>query len=417
MSYEIYSKENNILFNLYTNTCPKNYIFHNKLKILKGEFENYYSYNFREYKVKFFYYFIKNLFYYQEYKIHFDNIDINSKILCICTSDYIYNDNIKPITERLKSNIYFDKIKLNSKNKIGFSFKKYGFPLNIFLKKKVLLNFNNLILTLYLYLIVFPKMYRLNSAISSCNFNKYKLMITADPCDLFSRLIYNYKSNSKYLLIQNGPIFEGTPEWTSIFSDLVIGWHLNESFFITNKINYKIFFPPRFLYQLQPIISDKKYDVVFFLPWLHDNNANNPLILTLQKAINYTYNRFKKKVHIRYHPAGKINLRLPVDIFEEIDYNISTKDVLLNTHKTINMGSTVSFDCVYLNRNFGLLNFNEQIDKSSIFFTFEFAKNLKNIEDLELFLSHLETQDEKIYQYEKNDNIIKFINSELSNNE
>ena len=67
-------------------------------------------------------------------------------------------------------------LKLISKNKIGFSYKKNNLPLKLFFKKEIFSNFYNLILTLYLYLIVFPKIGRIENALSNYNFKKYSLL-------------------------------------------------------------------------------------------------------------------------------------------------------------------------------------------------------------------------------------------------
>jgi hypothetical protein len=387
MSCEIYSIQNDKLFNAYKKYYSNDENLRIKFRILRGEFDNYYSYNLRKNFIKFSYNFIKSLFYYQEFKVNFINNETNSKVLTVNTSDYIYNDNIKPITDILYKDFNFDKIKLDSFNKFGFSFKKNDFPLKIFFHKEVLFNFYNLILSLYLYLIIFPKLNRVEKEISKLKYCKYKLILSADPCDLFSRLIYKYKLNSKYILIQNGLIFKGTPEWNSILCDLVVAWKINESFFVNNKINYKTFFPPRFYYLKNfNTIHDKIFHLVFFLPWLHNNSSNNPLIKTIENAIKFSFDYTKTIIYLRYHPAGRIKLNLPKDIYEEIDLSISTKDILLNSDKTINLGSTISFDCMLLGKYYGILNFDKQIETDSQFFNSEFSRNIKNTDDLKCFL-------------------------------
>jgi len=387
MSCEIYTKQNDSLFNVYKKYYLNDQNLSIKFQILRGEFYNYYSFNLRTNFIIFSYNFIKSLFYYQKFKVNFINNEINSKVLCITTSDYIYNDNIKPITDKLYKDLFFDKIKLESSKKFGFSFENNDFPFKIFYHKEVLFNFYNIVLTLYLYLIIFPKLNRIENEISKLNYSKYNLILSADPCDLFSRLIYKYKLNSKYVLIQNGPIFKGTPEWNSILCDLVAGWKLNESFFVSNHINYKTFFPPRFYYtQNYKSIPNKKFNLVFFLPWLHDNSSNNPLIKTIKNAIIFSYNYSKIKIYLRHHPAGRINLNLPINIYEEIDLSFSTKDILLNSDKTINLGSTISFDCMFLGKYYGILNFDNQIETNSLYFNSEFSRNIKNIDDLNCFL-------------------------------
>ena len=52
MSCEIYCKENNDLYNIFHKYCINHLPFLNKLKLINGEFQNYYSYNLRTNKIK-----------------------------------------------------------------------------------------------------------------------------------------------------------------------------------------------------------------------------------------------------------------------------------------------------------------------------------------------------------------------------
>jgi hypothetical protein len=364
----------------------------NYIDILESEFILYHSFNSEYNFLKFLIRFLISLFYQTKFKLIFSEKNLTDFTL-VNTADYIFNDNLAPISMRI-NNIgkKTSTIKLYKTKKINIPL--YFCYKNKFPLVKILSHFeiysskSNFILTLYTYFITIPRVQHLEKLIESSSNKISDIIISSDSSDILPRAlaVFSKKNNKSFILIQNGPIQEDSIEWKTSISDEIIIWQENEDYFKKFKKNYKIYFPPRFYYTLENKESlIKKYEVVIFLPWVLNNKNGNLLLNFINNFFKYLINNTDFKIHIRYHPAGKIKL-LNFN-FEEISTNISTKEVLLSTKYVINFGSTISYDCNYLNIPCAVVNIENQLPDDSPIFNLNAVYNIKTFYDLNKFIN------------------------------
>lgn len=364
----------------------------NYIDILEGEFILYHSFNCKYNFLKFIIRFFISLFYQTNSKLIFSGNE-STDFTFVNTVDYIYYDNLYPIIKRINnlgkktSSIELCKTQLiilphffNFKNK---------FPLlKILRNNEIYSSKTNLILTLYTYFITIPRIQFIQNLIEDKSNKIGNIILSSDSCDIFSRTIsiHAQKSNKYFILIQNGPIQEDSIEWKSSISNEIIIWKESEEYFKEYNKNYKIFFPPRFYYTLENnLFSTKKYELVVFLPWVLPNKNGKLLLNFINDFLFYLTKISDSKIYIKYHPASNIKLN---DIsFLDFPINSNTKDILINSKAVINFGSTISYDCNYLNIPCAVVNIMNQLPDSSPLFRLNTVKNIRNYNDIEIFLS------------------------------
>lgn len=363
------------------------------IDIMEGEFILYHSFNCRFNFFKFLLRFIFSFFYQTKYTLIFSD-DKNSNFTFINTANYIYNDNLYPLVNKLNI-LNFKTSTLNLKKTSKFSFNslsyyKNNFPLLRILKNKsIFLSKTNFILTLYTNFFTIPRLKYIQQIIENSSNKISNVILSADSCDIFSRLLAAHaRANNKFfILLQNGPIQDDSIEWKTSISDEIIIWEESENYFKKYNKNFKIHFPPRFYYTLESHVElKKKYELVIFLPWILNNKNGNSLLIFINKILKHLINNSDYKIFIRYHPAGKIKLKN--FNFDEISTNISTKEVLLNTKYVINFGSTISYDCNYLNIPCAVVNILNQLPDESPIFHLNSIYNIKTYNDLNNFINN-----------------------------
>jgi hypothetical protein len=367
------------------------------LDVVEGEFIKYYFFNCHNNIFKFIFRFIFQFFQQPFFELIFVNNHVKGSlgklVTYLNTSDYIFNDNISPLMSELEkrgissSSLSLKKYSIYSlKNRFG----KFKFSLFTVLSEKLILSSpHNFVLTLYLYLIVVPNLIRLLGSIDKEKRKIGTIIISPDPCDIFSRSLFFFsqKNSLKYYLLQIGPTQSDALEWESIQCDIVFSWKESEKFFSKNYKNFISFFPPRFFYSLS-FISDhnKEFDIVVFLPWVLKNDEGFSILKMIEKSI-FVLLKLNRKVSIKYHPAGKINLDLNFKNIEILDSSLSNIQIIGKARKVINYGSTLSYDCNFLNVSCAIVNINSHIPIDSPFLTLSNVSVINNYEDLEHFVN------------------------------
>ena len=195
------------LFQLYKFNCKSKETL-SYLNIIEGEFVNYYSINCRSSLLKFTLRFIKSLFLKPKFSLYFSDCGEIDYISYVNTSDYIFNDNLAPLLNRLEEKN--NKTSIISLNKNEFSFFKKrnsfkSFPIKKILSNRtILFSINNIVLTFYIYLIALPDLVFLINQIKKNKLKLGRLIISADPCDIFSRALFHVAKEEKikYFLLQ-----------------------------------------------------------------------------------------------------------------------------------------------------------------------------------------------------------------------
>jgi hypothetical protein len=388
---DIFSKENSELFLGYKNILKNDSNHLNYLKIFEGEFFSYYSFHSRINIIKFILNLIRSLYLNSKIKFTINVKNNENHYFFINTVDYLFDDNLSPVIKQLmKHDIQSTVLKLNvikskKKNiKYKLKFPLYKILFNSFCFK----SFHNIIISIYISKIVYPKINSILESIDIAKIESAKIIVSADPCDLFSRCVaHAFKDKAKYLLLQSGPIQSDNPEWASVYCDEVICWNEGSNYFTNLGIVNKIFFPPRFYYTLENNVKTKNYPVVIFLPWVINSKKNLDFLNFISEIVTKIFEIRKEKTFVKFHPAGKINLTCNPDFFEIIPNSISTKSVLVNTKIILNFGSTISYDCKFLNLHCGILNFKNAIPDDSPFFKLRDIHVLNNTNDLKTFLT------------------------------
>jgi hypothetical protein len=405
-----YFKKNNELFQAYRLVFKNNSLVLKYLRIIEGEFFNYYGIHSRINIFKFLYFFLKNFFVYRNI-IYKNPYDFNpEKVIFVNTVDYLFNDNCRPLIDALNSRgLRSSLIKYDSSSLIFFINLKF---FKFYFCKEVWFSFHNLIITLYIQQFVLPRVFFLLKVLDRFNFND-KVFITADPADLLSRCVYyiSQEGNSKFILQQSGPVFEETVEWSSICCDLISCWNRDKVFFDKLGFNSVSFFPPRFYY-INEIQMNPFMDVVILLPWFHDD-VKREMEKLINEIIFYLNNSLYIKPFIKFHPAGKMNLGLDSS-FYSIVTDSDIKKVLPSAKRVLHFGSTVYFDCIYLNLKCGLLNFNKILNveffHSDNFVTFE----INSFSDLNYFFnSEIPPFESPIYERDFVDFVVNYSNDGL----
>ena len=381
--------------------------------IFNGEFENYYFVNANSNFFKFFIIFLYELFFQTDYKLNFSSKTSIRKYkwVFVKTGEYIYVDNLIPIIDCLEKNndntltISLSKTRyFNFFNFFNFKvFKKYT-SLSI-LKSLSIYEWH---IGLYVELVIIPKIEKILDCIKNLD---NQVFISADPADLFSRCIsYNIsKKNQKFIMIQSGPVASNNPEWESIKPDLLVSWPYFDNFFKKENIISKPFFPPRFYYTKRESDYKKDLDLVIFLPWLQKNKRGRKILKEINRILIECEKSCENLIYIKYHPAGELDLKLSKK-FVMINSKKSAKKVLMRSKKILNFGSTVSFDCKYLNVCCGIVNTSNHLPKDSPYLSLKHSTLISSLDDLKMFLQ-LETCVTDHKKFDNNDLIFYLQNN------
>ena len=383
--------------------------------IFEGEYYNYYYNNAKNNILKFTIIFFFELFFELKYKFEISNKSINNvnNWIFIKTSEYIFNDNLLPIINSI-NNVQINYAITNLSKFRNFNFFNF-LKFNVFKKYFSFHLLKNLslkdwIIGLYIELIVIPKVEKILACIDDFNTFNNSLFLSADPADLFPRAINHFtnKGTNKFILIQNSPVESDTPEWKSVKSDLVISWEEFNNFFNNNGINSLPFFPPRFYYTKRESDYKKDLDLVIFMPWLRKDKNGKKILKEIRRIMIECEKSCENLIYIKYHPAGELDLKLSKK-FVKINSQKSAKKVLMCSKKILNFGSTVSFDCKYLNVCCGIVNISNHLPKDSSYLSLKHATLISSLDDLKMFLQ-LETFVPGYKKFDNNDLISYLLN-------
>ena len=362
------------------------------IDIISCEFIKYHFVNYKRRPIIFLIRFTLDLLFVKKYSYNIPQQDKNSLILTINTNEYIYRDNIHPLVLRLSSK-GVDSMKLSKSFKsrsFHLSFLKDIFKLvRYILKNNLKIKIEDLIPFFYYNLISVRYVDHIIKSLDLLNLNKLKIVISADPCDLFNRVVISYfkNKNVKTLILQSGPTDFDSCEWKMPNGDLLCCWAESEDYFKKAKVNYKVFFPPRYYYILENKNSLKEFDLFIFLTWTDNSKMGRKIKKAMTESINCITQEFKGRIGLKFHPAQKIDIPENNNKIEIIDIDVNAREIIAKSHKVLNFGSTTIYDCIYQKVPVGVINFAGQLTDKSVLLQHG-AKVLKNTTDLITFINY-----------------------------
>jgi hypothetical protein len=354
------------------------------------EFIKYHFVNYKRRPIRFLIRFIFDLFYVKNYNYNLLQQDDMSQVLLINTSDYIFKDNIQPLIT-----------KLNSKGigsiQLSRSFKTRSLNISVILDIIKIIKNNDKIATgdlipfLYYKLISIRDINNIIKSLDLLHFKKLKFLISADPCDLFSRVAISYFKNKQVqsLILQTGPTDFDALEWKMLNCDLLCCWPEFSYFFNKSKVNCKVFFPPRFYYTLENKNYSREFDIFIFLTWVDNSKFGLEIKKSMIESINFIAKEFKGRIGLKFHPAQKLNISKIPTKFEIVDIDSNAQEIIAKSQKVLCFGSTIIFDCIYQKVPVGIINFAGQIPDKSVFMKQDNnVIDIKNTADLKTFINH-----------------------------
>ena len=195
--------------------------------------------------------------------------------------------------------------------------------------------------------------------------------------------------------------------------NVILCWKESELFFRQYSKNYITFFPPRFFYTLENnFFRERTYELVVFLPWVHNNKEGKKFIDTIQNIINYLIESNSNGVYVKYHPANKIKLKNNTNKLNIFPDNKNNIEILRRAKKVINFGSTLSYDCSLLNIPCGIINMTNHLPDDSPLLNLKNIFIIKSISQLSDFVDHdYISENKKIGDF----SIVDFIHNQFKN--
>jgi hypothetical protein len=364
------------------------------IDIISCEFTKYYFVNFKRRPIISTLRFIFDLILVKKYNYNVTKQDEKSPVLTINTAEYLYRDNIKPLVLRINSK-GIGSMELSRDFK-GRSVNPFFIAdiyriIRLIIRNNIKIKIKDLIPFFYYNLISVRYVNHIIKSLDVLNLNQLKIAISADPCDLFSRVVFSYfkNMNVKTIILQSGPTDHDSCEWKMQRSDLLCCWLESEDFFEKEKVNYKVFFPPRFYYALENKSNLKIFDLFIFLTWVENSNLGRKIENSMIKTMNCISKEFKGRVGLKFHPAYKISIPKLSNKIEIIDTDVNAIEIIGKSHKVLNFGSTLIYDCTYQKVPVGIINFEGQIpDYSTLLKQGDNVKVLKNTADLITFINN-----------------------------
>lgn len=426
MSFQENIRETNSLFKIIEDSVIDKEDL-NYLKCVEGDFVIYHGVYAKLRPFRFFLHFMKTIIFIKTFIINYiQDKSVSDKdkiydIATVLTANHLYNDNLKPLVDRLSKK----KIRNTSLSiEYGRTFSLFGTSgaLSVSLIKLLVKNkikISNILPVLYLKYALIPNCKRLTKYTRNSINNNYSIILSAELCDIFSRVVAMVAkgNNVEFVLFQCGPLIRKTNlEINSIVSDYFLAWPDTQDFFkkypLKTNIKIKYFTPPRF-YDTHVNIKVKKYDVVVFLPWL---NFTSPMKSILNQ-IEITLNTFEAKgltVCIKLHPHTDKKLQsFILETYRRFSFfpkSGDNKKLILSSKMTVNFGSTLSYDADYMMIKTAIINLDRRLENDCVFFKLKYIMNITKIEDLTTFIENFNP---KILNNEISLEAIEFIYSRL----
>jgi hypothetical protein len=364
------------------------------INIISCEFIKYHFPNYKRRPIIFLIRLTLDLLFVKKYTHKILQEDVNLPILTIDTNGYIYRDNIHPLVSRL-SLMGIDSMKLSKYFKRR-SFNFYFFIdilklIKYILKNNLKIKIQDLIPFFYYNLILVRYVDHIRKSLELLNLSELKVVISADPCDLFNRVVISYfkNKNVKTLVLQTGPTDFDSCEWEMSNAHLLCCWLESEDYFKKAIVNYKVFFPPRFYYTLDKTNHLKDFDLFIFLTWTENSEMGKKIKNSMIESINCISGEFKGRVGLKFHPAQKLAIPEITNKIKIVDVDVNPIEIIARSHKVVNFGSTTTYDCIYQQVSVGIINFAGQLAVDSIFFKLDDnVKVLKNASDFITFINH-----------------------------
>jgi len=400
----------------------------NHLKCIEGDFIIYHGSYARLKPFRFLLHFIKSIIFIKSFNINYiqdESVSENDKIYNIATvltAEHLYNDNLKPVVDRLsKKKIKNTFLSVQYGRALSFSWASNALSISIielFVKKKI--KISNILPLLYLKYGLIPNCKRLTKYTRNSLINNYSLILSAEVCDVFSRVVAMVakENNVEFILFQCGPLIEKTNlEISSIVSDYFLAWPESKDFFETYPLNaniqIKYFTPPRF-YNACVKNKIKKYDVAVFLPWLNFTSPMKSIIDQIDLTLNALEVK-RLKVCIKLHPhTDEILQSFILDMYNRFYFFPKEDDsnkLISSSKMTVNFGSTVSYDADYMMIKTAVINLDRRLENDCEFFKLKYVMNITKSKDLNRFI---ESFNPKTKSKEISLEAVEFIQSRLT---
>ena len=399
----------------------------NCLKCVEGDFVIYHGVYAKLRPFRFFLHFMKTIIFIKTFIINYiKDKSVSDKekiydIATVLTAEHLYNDNLKPVVERL-SKKKVRNTSLSIQYGRTFSLLWTSDALSVSLIKLLVINkikISDILPVLYLKYALIPNCKRLTKYTRNSINNNYSIILSAELCDVFSRVVAMVakENNVEFVLFQCGPLSKETNlEINSIVSDYFLAWPDARDFFekypLKTNVIIKYFTPPRF-YNSYVRSKLKKYDVVVFLPWL---NYTSPMKSILDQ-IHLTLNELEAKglkLCIKLHPHTDKKLQsFILETYRRFSFfpkGGDYKKLISSSKMTVNFGSTVSYDADYLMIKTAIINLDRRLKNDCIFFELKYVMDITKIEDLTSFI---ESFNPKNISNETSTEALEFIESRL----
>ena len=337
---------------------------------------------------------VKSMVYRRHYTLETRNpiSGFNSMIGGVVTTEYLYADNIAPVQEILEEkNIGTSRLYLtNRRSPSIFRFAKTNTIIPIFSILKGLDSGKSLRLLLILLYVKYILLVDCEEAIIELKQKldpRMPLIVSADPCDYTSRCIAVVCRDMgiEFILLQSGPTNSDNPEWKTCVCDHLIAWPSSKDFYHNLGIT-PIFFPPPRFYDYLKADTEKKYQLVVFLPWLSELGDQPKLLKDIEWTMTCLLEENGLDVYVRHHPARPIDNIPTLQHFKVIPDEEKASKIISESHMILNFGSTVNFDAEHANVRSGLVNTSNRLSKADEFFTLNCVVEIRDREHLHKFI-------------------------------
>lgn len=386
------------------------------IECFEGDYTIYYGTYLRTKPFRFLLHFIKSFLYETSYTLNEKRQHGFAKdIASIITVDHLYNENLAPLINKLEERkIVNTEIRLVKAKKISFkkilSFDRNIFSITSFFYKNIkLLSATNLISLLYIKYILFNNTKTLLDFLKKNLNTDYKLFLSAEVCDVFSRAaaLTVKAAGKKYILLQCGPLQNTNYEIKSIISSEFLAWNSSKKYLsdstkapMNKNILINYFSPPRFLLNASEN-EEIIYDIVIFLTWLNYSSPKKEIDLSLSLIISHLVKRNDNNVFLKLHPhTSSEQEKELLSLYSNhrfLQKDSKARDIIARSKIILNFGSTVCFDADYLSVKTGLIDFENRFSNKNEFTALKSVKVINNLNDLDYLIDS--------FRINKNNNI------------
>lgn len=380
------------------------------IECFEGDYTIYHGTYAQRKPFRFFLHFIKSLFHETLYSLDENRQHGSAKdIASIITVDHLYKENLVPLIHQLEerkivnTEIRLEKIKKISFKKILLSHRN-SFSITSFLYKNVkLLSATNLISLLYIKYILFNNTKTLLDFLKKNLNSDYKLFLSAEVCDVFSRAaaLTVKAADKKYILLQCGPLQNTNYEIKSIICSEFLAWDSSKKYLSdltkapkNKNISINYFNPPRFLCNVnenEQII----YDIVIFLTWLDFSSPKKEIDLSLSLIISHLIKRNDNDIFLKLHPhTSSEQEKELLSLYSNhkfLQKDLKARDIIARSKIILNFGSTVCLDADYLSVKTGLIDFENRFSNGNEFTALKSVKVINDINDLDYLIDSFST--------------------------